>query len=497
MRDNVHTHHPHPSTPSRPLLTSAPLPGALSRPPDSPLLALRGGAAGAFLPFGLFLAGVAWLGLSGAPDERGFWPILIAALGTGLLLARDPKRYADVVYRGMSRPVVMVMVMAWLLAGTFGAVLKASGLVEGLIWIAQTLDLGRAAFVLAAFLICCLVSTATGTSLGTLILAVPLLYPAGLALGATPSVLLGAILGGATFGDNLSPVSDTTIASASSQGADLGGVVRSRLRYALPAAALASLVTLWLQAAAPPIEPTGALATADPRGLPMLIAPTLVFVALLRGRELLEGLFLGIASAAILALALGLVAPADLLHIDPARYGARGLLVDGMEGSTGIVIFTLLLMALVAVVEATGLLELWLRAAERRIASRRGAEAGIVTTLAAAALLTTHSVVAILAVGPFARRWGERHGIGAYRRANLLDVTSCTFPFLVPYCIPPILAATLAAGTGGPAVSPGAIGLHNTHSWALLLIVTIAVATGYGGEREAESRPPDPPHPGD
>jgi Na+/H+ antiporter NhaC len=217
----------------------------------------------------------------------------------------------------------------------------------------------------------------------------------------------------------------------------------------------------------------------------MLLSPALVFVVLLRGRQLLEGLFLGVASAIALALGLGLVAPPALLRVDAARFGARGLIVEGMEGATGIVVFTLLLMGLVAVVEATGILERWLAAAERHIATRRGAEAGIVATLAVAALLTTHSVVAILAVGPFARRWGERHDIGPYRRANLLDVTSCTFPFLVPYCIPPILAASLAASAGGPALSPGVIGLHNTHSWALLLMVVLAVATGYGRQREA------------
>ncbi len=88
----------------------------------------------------------------------------------------------------------------------------------------------------SSFLICCLVSTATGTSLGTMILCAPLLYPAAAGLGTDPVILMGAVIGGATFGDNISPVSDTTIASASTQGADIGGVVRSRLKYAFPAA---------------------------------------------------------------------------------------------------------------------------------------------------------------------------------------------------------------------------------------------------------------------
>ena len=83
------------------------------------------------------------------------------------------------------------------------------------------------------------VLTATGTSLGTMILCAPLLYPAAAGLGTDPVILMGAVIGGATFGDNISPVSDTTIASASTQGADIGRVVRSRLKYAIPAALVA------------------------------------------------------------------------------------------------------------------------------------------------------------------------------------------------------------------------------------------------------------------
>ena len=446
---------------------------------DDPPLDVRGGDIGALAPFALFLAGVAWLGISGAPDERGFWPVLIAALGLGLVLARDSTRFADVLFRGMSRPVVMVMLVAWLLAGIFGAVLGASGLVEGLVWLAGRVGLGGGGFVLAAFLVCCAVSTATGTSLGTLILVVPLLYPSGVGLGVSAPVLLGAILGGATFGDNLSPVSDTTIASASSQGADVGGVVRSRLRYAVPAAVVAAAVSVWLAGDGSAVEHP--VPESGPGGLWMLLAPALVFVLLLRGRHLLEGLFAGIASAVVIALVAGSIAPGELLFIDPGRYGARGLLVKGMEGATGIVVFTVLLMGLVAIVESTGVIDRGLGVAETRIRSRRAAEAGIVATLSAAALLTTHSVVAILAVGPFARRWGEDYEIGVYRRSNLLDVTSCTFPFLAPYCIPPILAASLAAASG-PTVTPGAAGLYNTHGWALLAVVIVAVATGYGRE---------------
>ena len=101
--------------------------------PKQPL-AFRLGLAGAALPILVFAAGAAWLGFSGAPDERGLWPVLVVALGTGLLLAKRASDYSAAALRGMSRPIVMLMVAAWLLAGIFSAVLRESGLVHSLVW---------------------------------------------------------------------------------------------------------------------------------------------------------------------------------------------------------------------------------------------------------------------------------------------------------------------------------------------------------------------------
>ena len=458
-----------------------------STAPPRPPLRFHGGLAGALLPFALFLGGVTWLALSGAPDERGFWPVLLAALALGLALARDREAYADAAIRGMSQPIVMVMILAWLLAGVLAALMNASGFVEALVWAARSAGVSGGGFAAAAFVLAAIVSTATGTSLGTLLLAAPLLYPAGAALGTDPVWLIGAILGGATFGDNVSPVSDTTIASATTQWADLGGVVRSRLRYALPAAAVALTLYALLGGAGP----TGAVGgggelpalAATPRGLPMLAAPALVIALLLARRHLLEGLFAGIAAALGLGLVLGLIAPGQVLFIDAERFVARGLIVDGMERGIGVAVFTILLMGMVGALEATGMLERLVALAERHTRSARGGELWIFGAVSAAVLLTTHSVVGILTVGDFTRRTGERFGIGPYRRSNLLDVTACTYPFLLPYCIPTILAASTTVsgqGFGMPHVTPLTAGMANLHSWALLGTILIAVLTGYG-----------------
>lgn len=435
------------------------------------------------LPFALFLAGVGWLALSGAPDEKGFWPVLLAAITLGLLLARDRQRYCETLLSGMSQPIVMVMIMAWLLAGVLGAVLAASGMVSSLAWLAEALHLGRGAFVAAAFVACALVSTSTGTSFGTILLAAPLLYPAGGAVGANPSVLIGAILGGATFGDSISPMSDTTIASAGTQGADIGGVVRSRLKYVLPAGIVAAAISAVLDLFAPAQSGAVASLPVSPRGLPMLVVPALVFVLLLRRKPLIESMLLGILTATVLGLGLRLLRPSELLHIDKAEFTARGIIVDGMSRGLGATVFTILLLGLVATLQATGALEGLVRFATRAGQSARRTELFIVGSVSGAVLLTTHSIVAMLAVGEMAKETGEAAGLSPYRRANLLDMTVCTWPFLLPYCLPTILAsASSAAGApyGLPRVSPLAAGLCNTYAWMLMVAIAFAVATGYG-----------------
>jgi hypothetical protein len=112
-------------------------------------LLFYGGAELAFAPFALFLAGVAWLGLSGAPDERGFWPILLAALTLGMLLARDRTHFSEVVIHGMSRPLVIIMILAWLLAGVLGMVMQQTGFVEAMTWLAAEAGVQGGAYVVA------------------------------------------------------------------------------------------------------------------------------------------------------------------------------------------------------------------------------------------------------------------------------------------------------------------------------------------------------------
>jgi len=444
-------------------------------------LRFHGGVSGALAPFAVFLVGVGWLGLSGAPDERGFWPVLLAACLVGIVLAQDRHAYAESYLAGMSQKIVATMVVAWLLAGVLGSLLGASELVPALTSLVARAGVDGGGYVVAAFLVCCLVSTGTGTSLGTILIAGPLLYPAGAALGASPAMLIWAILGGATFGDNISPVSDTTIASATSQGAAMGEVVKSRLAYALPAALIAVVGYAVFGGGAVGAGSDDLPESASPLPLLMLLAPAVSIGLLLSRRHLVEGLLGGCVCALVVGLAAGLFEPAELMFIDRESHLARGLILTGMERAVGVSIFTLLLMGLVAPIQASGLLDRWLASTSKGDRTRRGAELTIFGAVSAACILTTHSAVAILATGQVARELGEAHDIARTRSANLLDVTVCTYPFLLPFFIPTILASTttLTGGEAGmPHVTAFAAGLHNFHSWGLLGVLVLSMVVG-------------------
>ncbi|MFM8781313.1 MAG: Na+/H+ antiporter NhaC family protein, partial [Gemmatimonadota bacterium] len=450
--------------------------------PSRPL-PFRFGLLGAIAPLFVFVAGVTALAAAGAPDERGFWPVLVGALLASRLLARDGARWSEAVLEGIGQPIVAVMVLAWLLAGLLGAILAAGGLVDGVAWGAATLGAGPVFIVGVAFVGCALLATATGTSFGTLLVAGPVLYGAGATIGAAPAVLLGAILAGATWGDSISPISDTSIASAGSQATDVAGTVRSRLQYVIPAGAVALGASLALAALAARAEPatSAVVAGARPDGLLLLVVPALVIGLLARGRPLLDGLLVGVIVALAVALVATLVAPATLLRVEPGAFGATGVLIDGLQRGVGVSVFTILLMGLIGPLQASGALDHLLAAVTNGSPTPRRTEGVIVGIVSAAVFLTTHSIVAILAVGPMVRRLGEAGGIAAYRRANLLDLAVCVWPFLLPWFLPTILAASVTGGDPAlPRVSPLAAGLHNTYAWALLVTVGVAVATGYG-----------------
>ena len=457
---------------------------------DKKRLEFYGGTLGVLLPFLVFLIGVIYIALSGAPDEKGFWPILILALGAGLILCKDKKTYSDAIIDGMSERIVMIMISAWILASIIGVLLTSTGFVEGLVWLVSLMNLGDVGYVVSVFMICCIVSLSTGSSFATILICGPLLYPAGGLLGAHLPTLAGSIIGGATFGDFTAPISDTTISSALSQEADIGQTVKSRLKYIIPAGVLASIAyflsSYWFSA---PEIIGGQSITGNPKGLIMTAVPIYIIYLFLKGRHLVHGLLYGLFLGLMISLVFGLLPLDRFLSLDLENFVAKSIIIDGINRSVGISFFTILLMGLVGVIRRSGMTEDLISFAKKRATSIVKGEIWVVGTVWAAVMMTTHSIVAILMTSDFTNNAGKRLGISPIRRANLMSLVACVFPFLMPYFIPVILMSNMTntgIEYGVASVGPIGVGLYNFMSWALLVILFVSIAFGYGRVKDNE-----------
>jgi len=447
-------------------------------------LQFYGGVLGALLPFIVFIVGIIIIALSGAPDEKGFWPILILAMGVGLLMAKDRTAFSEVVISGMSQKIVMIMIMAWLLASIIGILMTLTGFVEALIWMSDQLHLNDIGFILAAFIICCTVSLSTGSSFATILICGPLLYPTGGLLGGHLPTLAGAIIGGAAFGDFIAPISDTTIASALSQKAKIGETVKSRIKYVIPASLLALVcygaTAYWFN---DPERTTENLLSGRPQGLIMLLVPIFIIYLFLKGKHLLHGLLAGLLFGTVLGLVSGLLPLEQLMSLDLENFTAKSLVINGINRAVGLSIFTILLMGLVATLKASGLMDRLVDFAALRIKTKEHAEGWIAIVMSTAVLLITHSIVAILMVTDFTNKTGNNYGISKIRRANLLSLIACVFPFILPYFIPVILMANMTASGKDyniPQVSPFEVGLFNFMSLGLLIMTLLTLFFSFG-----------------
>ena len=397
------------------------------------------------LPLAVFIMATAFLVINGAPAVEGMILAAMLGLSVGMVFARNVAEYSERVFTLMANRVATVAVICWLWAGVFSGILANSGLVEAIVWVGWKLNLTGAWFTVAVFISSALFATSVGTGLGTVVGFTAVMYPAGIVLGGSPAVLMGAIFSGAAFGDNLAPISDTTIVSAATQETDVGGVVRSRLKYVFIAGALSVVLFLLFGSGKSVISADEAerllASTANPTGLPMLIPAAIVFIVAVSGRHFLAALTAGIAAAIILGPLAGVV-PLDHVFRFAVDGSVAGSAVEGAVALLPTCILTLLLVTAIGIMDAGGFLERLITWLERAIArSVRGAEMAIIALISFTNICVSVNTVAMITAGPLANALRKRHNIHPYRSANLLDTISCSFPYILPY------AATIVAAT--------------------------------------------------
>ena len=488
-------------------------------------LRFRGGPIASAVPITVFIIwAVFQSGVLGIGDTAGLVVGMLVGLIAGLPLVRgDWKAYADAIFEGMTQEVAATAAVAWLWAGMFANTIQVGGFVDGLVWAANAASVGAALFPAVTFLLAALLATGIGTGYGTTIAFVTLVFPAGLVLGTNPILLFGAILSGAVFGDNLAPVSDTTIVSAVTQDADIGGVVASRVKYAVIAAVPALGAYLLAGTILPtssPVSGTGGGAGAA-WGLLHLIPVAIVIATAVKGRHIVEAVSWGLGSAFVLNVLLGYfdlvdVGVSDVLvfsapegsslaatfasapligafvqTVPAAEAGIGGSLYTGAVGFFPLIVLTLLIVAGAQIMRSGGgfeALQTWLL--ESVATSVRRAEVTMVLGTAMVNAMVTINTAAEIAIAPYIRTLGRRFNINGYRRANILDANTSALGYIFPwgggvlagYSAMQSLPQEYSWFTAEMVVNPAAVFPYVFHGWFLVAVFLIAALTGFGLE---------------
>ena len=380
---------------------------------------------------------------------------VVAAMWALATLPRMPmKERIEIFSNGASNTNILYMIWIFVLAGAFSALAKGVGAIDATVEL--TLSFLPARLLLPGlFVTACFISMSIGTSVGTIVALTPFACQVAQTTGADTALLVSVVLGGSFFGDNLSFISDTTIAATRSLRVQMNDKFKANLRIVLPAA-LVVLVLYFFQGAtidAGTVEP--GIGTSWLLVLPYL----LVIAAAIAGMNVLLVLTLGITACMVLALCLG----------GTGLMAMCGLMGDGIKGMSDLIVVTLLAAGLLEVINYNGGIRYIIQLLTRRIGGSRGAQASIALLVSVVNVCTANNTIAIITTGSIARSIGQRYGIDPRKTASLLDTCSCIVQCIIPYGAQTLLAAGLAG------LAPVAFLPYHYYAWALAVMVAMSI----------------------
>ena len=395
----------------------------------------------ALLPIAVFL--VLYLGLGILFEyvlkiPMGFYsiPIVVVFLAALLVACLQNRSLSfddklALMGRGIGDKNIVTMILIFLEAGIFVGVV-GRGSAESVAYFMLSIIPARYT-VAVLFGVSCFVSIAMGTSVGTITLITPIAVAAASASGFSLPLSIASVIGGAMFGDNLSFISDTTIAACNGQGCEMKDKFRENFAIAFPAAlaALALILILSLRADIQPIA-------LKEYSLLQIVPYLLVLLGGLVGINVFVVLLIGIVSGTIIMLATGAIAATELLSSMGA--GAAGMFETTMVA--------ILVAAICALIREHGGFEALLNGIFKLFKGKKGGQLGMGLLVGAMDIATANNTVAIVMANPIAAQMAERYGISKRKTASLLDTFSCVFQGIIPYGAQMLVALSSADSLG-------------------------------------------------
>ena len=372
----------------------------------------------------------------------GFYNIpIIAAFLVAILVACIQNRSVsfdkklEIMAGGLADKNIITMILIFLTAGVFVGVAGRSS-AESVAYF--MLDIIPAKFAVAVlFVVSCFVSTAMGTSVGTITLIVPIAVAVSEASGFSVQLCIASVMGGAMFGDNLSFISDTTIAACNGQGCAMKDKFKENFWIAFPAALVTLIIILILS-----FRTYIAGSVTHDYNLIQIIPYVLVLIGGIAGFNVFLVLLTGIVSGTVIVLATGNVGVYELI----------GNIGSGVSGMFETSLVAILVSAMCALIREYGGFEALLSGIRRTFKGKRGGQLGVGLLVGAMDIATANNTVAIVMANPIAKEMSENYGISNRKTASLLDTFSCVFQGIIPYGAQ-MLVAISAANELGYAIS--------------------------------------------
>ena len=395
----------------------------------------------ALLPIGVFL--VMYLGLGILFEyilliPMGFYniPIVVAFMVAILVACLQNREVSfdkklEIMAGGVGDKNIITMLLIFLTAGAFVGVVGRSS-AESVAYFMLSVIPPRFA-VAVLFIVACFVSTAMGTSVGTITLITPIAVSVATASGFSVPLCIGSVMGGAMFGDNLSFISDTTIAACNGQGCAMKDKFKENFGIALPAAIATLIIILVLSMNA---DINGAIN--ESYNLIQIIPYVLVLIGGIAGINVFVVLLIGIFSGAIIMLATGQTVATALL----ANMGS------GVSGMFETSMVAILVAAMCALIREYGGFEALLSAIRRIFKGKKGGQLGMGLLVGAMDIATANNTVAIVMANPIAKEISDEYGISNRKAASLLDTFSCIFQGAIPYGAQMLVAISAAQELG-------------------------------------------------
>ena len=403
---------------------------------------MREGKGIALLPIGVFL--VLYLGLGILFEyvmeiPMGFYnvPIVIAFLAAILVACLQNRalnfdQKLEIMAQGVGDKNIITMLLIFLAAGSFVGVVGRSS-AESVAYCMLSLIPARFS-VAVLFIVGCFVSVAMGTSVGTITLLTPIAVAVSTASGFDLAFCVASVMGGAMFGDNLSFISDTTIAACNGQGCEMKDKFRENFWIAFPAAVVTLILILMLSFQT---EIQGHVI--QPYHLTQVIPYVLVLIGGIVGINVFVVLLIGIVSGALIMLIGGHTVPVEILK----NMGS------GVSGMFETCMVAILVAAMCALIREYGGFDALLSWIHRIFRGKKGGQLGMGFLVGTMDIATANNTVAIVMANPIAKEMAEEYGITPRKTASLLDTFSCVFQGVIPYGAQMLVAISAVNELGG------------------------------------------------